>query len=659
MGIRDNESNQNQPEQPKAQPQPTGRGPTGYGGNVGAAAPKPAARGLNDPRDINTVFRRSGQMDGGEERTSQAFTAIRDAYKTEVEMQRMPDDFHLIRFDSETHRVGRSSILVVKVAQVAQKTAVAIRVVMLDSDRPLRKRKEWVGQTQIEVTTFSQDVYTEKYWAKVVNTVFNQLGIQPEGRDVTAIDAGPILVPRHFDFKLESVEVKRLLIDSVNRVDDGIQIFAGEVPFRIEDLKPINENGQAASNTRFVASFDFTAEPKFDIVGNPIRSDVIVRMGAQVEGDTKDEDEFYEENTALNELSCFVGVEFTGGRVIGGQPQGGWGSPNQQQVTQPFMPTVVITNNCPAPHIQSQTGEFYMLGLSNAFRLTYNYAWLEALKPRLGVKGVDWKDIGALGYKMPFSEFQYVDLKAKNYSDQNFLEFVRHAMEAMPAFLIDVQPMSENSAFETFLLDAATPGKYQNQARKRLIAAADNLTSGRFSQAIAEGDPLVRHTNQEILLGRWVDDQGQIRDLRELDVLAMLNITKGDQVAFDEWYAIFCGNNPGGFGTMPAAMRLDRLEKLTRQYAGSRVEVTGRAARLALTPGFIKALDDATAGAGLQVELENISQVLGGNQRFAGNQFMSQFAVDGQAHIHQGGSTVNQNRGHVYQGNVAGSGRYY
>lgn len=655
MSVRDKNEGQTQPEQPK------GQGPSNYGAQTGPVPEQPRQQkhGLNDPRNINAVFRRSGQMEGGEERTSEAFTALRDAYRTEVEMQRMPDDFNFIRFDRESQRVGRSSILVAKVARINQKQVVAIRALLLDSDQRMKPRKEWVGQTQIEVPVFSQDVYTDRYWGKATEAVLRQLGISGDHNTVKVIDAGPLLVPQSFEFKLESMDVKRLLIDSVNRIDDAVQIFAGEPPFRIEDVKAREVDGRPALNTRFIASFDFTGDPTYDIVGNPIRSDITVRMGAQVEGSEKDEDEFYEENTDLNVLNAFVTATYTGGRVMANQPQQGWGMPNQQHVTQPFLPTIVATGVSPAPHIQSQTGEFYMLGLSNLFRLTHRYAWLEALKPRVGVKGVDWKDIGALGHKMPFSEFKHVDLKEKNYSERDFLEFIQNAMEPSPAFMIDVHPMSENSAFEAYLLDAAIPGEYQAAARSKIIQAADNLTSGRFSKLIAENDPLVIHSKQEILLGSWVDDKGELRDLRELDEIAMLNLTKGDQVAFDEWYSIFCGTNPGGYGSMPSPVRLDKLEKLTRHYAGSRVEVTGRGARLVLTPGFIKALDEATAASGLRVELDNISHVLGGNQRFTGNQFMSQFAVDSQANIHMGGPNMGQSRSHVYQGNTAGSGRYY
>jgi hypothetical protein len=581
---------------------------------------------------LNQHLRRSGSYDRSESRSSEALRGLQESRRQALESQALQDDFELIRFDRDANRVGLPSILVTKTVKVKGVVYAVVRTLLLEAEGiRLQPRVEQFGAQRVELPTRAQDVFNDTYWNRITDFMRRSKGTS----DMPVLDAGPLVVPADFDFK-DDMDVTRILISSVNRCDDIVARLMGEEPFAIEHFKRQEE--------RLTARIDFTGEPVHNVVGHPVRSDVVVTMNRAVPQFQQEED-FYERETSFNSVAGFVNLEYAPAPQ---QQQVQWGQP--QQETQLFTPSFVITDVSQADWIQAQTPELYLLAISNAYRVTAGTAWVRSFLPQVGKGGVDTRDIGALGYMTQAG--QKIETKSDSFTDEDFVKLMTALVRPNPSFLLDVDPVGDHASIENYFVDAAFEGPHQQKANQKLIQAADNLTGGRFSQHFnSRESQLVIPYGQEIHTGYYIGEDGEKRDIRDLDVLAMLNLCKGNVSDFMEWYRTLCDTS------MPAAMRLQQRERFERQFLDKGLKITGRAIRLLLAPAFIEALDAATREAGLHVDLENVTSVMGA-QRFVGNTMINQYTVSRNANLGYGQTAVNPASGPSHMG-VTSSGRMY
>lgn len=627
MAINDtNEQQQQQPRQPKPQPQ---------GNPYGQAQQQQQTQVHAGFGRLNQIFQRSGAVDQNDTRSIEALRGLKEVEREVLESQGLKDDVELIRFDRNTQHVGLSSILVVKTVRLGSNMAAVVRTLMLESDTVrLKPRVEQVGNMRIEVPVRPQDVFNNVYWSRIEKFLRTQRGL-PE---LMVYNAEALVIPAEFDFN-DTAAVTRLLITSNNRCDDLIAHLQGEEPLNISKVK--------APEDRLTARLDFTGQPTTNIVGNPIRADILISMNRNTAGEQQSEDDYYDRETEFNEVAGFINLEYAPEQTQ--QPQGAWGQPQGPQPL--FTPTFVITQVRQANWIAAQTPELYLLALSNAFRVTAGTQWVKAFLPVVGAKtkGPDIRDVGALGYMTPAG--QRVDTKTDTFTDQDFVDFMAALVRPKPVFLIDVDPVGDHAGVENYFIEAAMGGPNSARAAQKLVQAANNLTGNRFSEYFnAAETPVVVPYGQEVHLGYYIDDNGEKRDIRDLDVLAMLNLTQGNITDFMNWYQTLCDTS------MSAAQRLQKRELIEREYLGKNLKITGRATRLLLTPQFIEALDAATRAAGLYVEFEDMTSIMAG-QRFVGNTLVNQYMVSNTARMGYGATTQTQ-ASPVY-GGVATSGRLY
>lgn len=580
---------------------------------------------------LNQHLRRSGSYDRSESRSSEALRGLQESRRMALESQALGDDFELVRFDRDANRVGLPSILVTKSVKVAGTVYTISRTLLLESEGiRLPARVEQFGNQRVEVPTRAQDVFNDTYWNRVTEFVRRSKGVM----DMTVVDAGALLIPAGFDFKDDMV-VSRVLISSVNRCDDVIAKLLGEAPFSIEQFRRNDE--------RLTAKIDFTGQLNHTVTEEPVRSDLMVVMN-RASAQLQKEDDYYERETEFNSVSGFINLEYAPAQQAAPVQ---WGQ--QAPETQLFTPSFVITDVAQADWIQAQTPELYLLAISNAYRVTAGTAWVRSFLPTVGKSGVDARDIGALGYMTPTA--QRIETKSDSFTDEDFVQVMTTLVRPSPTFLMDVNPLGDHAAIENYFIDAAFGGPNQSKAIQRLIQAADNLTGGRFSQYFNAKDQAVVIPYGEVHLGYYIGDDGEKRDIRDLDVLAMLNLSKGNVSDFMDWYRTLCDAN------IPAALRLQQREGFERQFLGKDLKITGRAVRLLLTPAFIEALDSATRDAGLQVDLENVTNVMGA-QRFVGNTMINQYTVSRNATMGYDHGAGVQSAGPSHAG-VTSSGRLY
>lgn len=625
MAVNDRTTQNTPPQQPGAQPQQQ---------QQQQQRPAQQHAGFSS---INQQFQRGGSIDNIETRSAEALKALDEAVREARESQRLDErPLELTRFDRDTNRVGMASILVTRRQVIQGQASVAVYVLMLDNPEVrLRPRITQFGAQTVETKTLAQDVFSESYWGKITDFMSRKLGAQPN--QLVVAQAGAQLVPHTFDFS-DKLAVEKLLIGAANRCDDVLASIHGEQPFNVASIR--------AENERFTARFDISDEPRSSNTGLPIRSDVVVHMNLSNNAKSTAQDDFYESDTELNSVSGYVNLEYSPPETIAGyNPQY---YPGQPMPTQLFTPTFVITSVNQADWIRMRTMELYLLAISNAYRVTAGNSWVRVFAPRVGVKGIDPRDIGALGYLT--QEGKMIPTKGEAFSQQDFEDLLTLLVKPLPTFLIDVDPLGENSSIENYFIDAAFANANQQAAIDKIIGAANNLTGGRFSKYF-EGGNLFDPYGQPIHLGYYEDQEGQVRDIRDLDVLAMLNYTEGNLQEFTTWYRTVCDTS------MPPEFYSAQRENFEKQFLGKTVRITGRAYRLAINPKFIMALEAAVTEAGVVVNYEDVSSVFGA-QRFVGNSMVNQYTVSGAARITQPG--YGQGPATYQSGPMTGGqGRYY
>lgn len=584
---------------------------------------------------INAMFQRSGRTEGGDARAAEALNIFNRLKEAAVATQDLQNDFQILRFDRDHNMVAWSSLLIVKRQNIGGQAVIAVRPLIMPNAQiqaPTRKLQinNGLQVDHIDVEVDVQTIFTQKYWNRVTEYVSKQLGIT----NARIVLTSAYNIPAAFDLKEELI-LKALLVKSVNLCDDMLQRHAGEVPFSVSILKGTDEVLTAKIDTREL--------PVLDVLGHPIRSDMVIGLARSPKQGQQD-NEFYAADTQLNQASVAIDVEYNG-QSQQQQQQSMFG--NQQVQHSPcFTATVTITDIRQASWIKANTPEMYILGMSNAFRVTGGAAWAKGFLPRVGVSK-DFRDAGALGWLSKLAS--KVDTKTDAFKDEHFIELINVMIQPHPVFQIDLDRMGENGAIEGLWIDAAG-GPNQQRAVQLIIKSINNLIGGGFEKYFDHTtQALLTLTGQEIEKGFYLDSEGEKRDKRELGVLGALNACEGNLQEWMNWYGSQLNTN------IHPALRQKQSRNYDKQYLGASVTYTGtKVVRAILNPKLIEALDAALTNAGLQVAMDNIGNLAGG-QRFQGNVNIQNFAVQGTAH------TVNPmgNIGGGFQQNFGGVGSFY
>lgn len=596
----------------------------------------PSKSQINPHRGLNQRFNRSGSFDRSEARSAELLAAMNAAVKAATESQDLVGIQEIYRFDRDENRVGLPAVLVVKSAAIeGVGNVTAVRAILVNTPTinltPLAQQN---GTVRHEAQATAKDAYTANYFAQIEAFLTRQFGQPP-----TVYDAGAISLPVSFDLT-DPQAVMAITMDSINRCDDVLARVSREQPFKASELRSDNE--------RLVARIDFTGAPRFNIAGLPVRSDITVSMSRAENAKPQyngEYDPYQDPDRLLNSVSAYVNLEYLDPMARQQAMAAKIGMQNMGMINPeslpPWQPTIVITEVAQAPWILAKTMEMYFLAFSNAYRATNQMAWARVLLPRMGVKGVDIKDIGAIGYLTPSKKM--IDTKSDSFKETDFTALMRSMVNPSPVFVLDIDPVGENSGIESYILEAAGNGPNASTAAASIVAALDNLTDKRFSTKFKElgGDKLFVLANQEVDLGYYTAADGEVRDIRDLDTIAVLNQTKTDDAAFLAYYGTLCDPNMG---------RVEALSKranFERQYLRQDLVITGRAQRVYATEAFIVALDKAVAESGAVVNMATDIQNVMGAVRFAGNSVVGNYAVSGTATMNYGGQQ---------HGNVAGQG---
>lgn len=489
-------------------------------------------------------------------------------------------------------------------------------VLIEDSNEPLQPRVETHGGRQIQIDRLASDVYDNDY-QRIANGVLQAAFGGKELRPCS----GQIVFK---GFTLEDKTALRNL--AINALKPPLMDVVSSAPDFVEmDLTKYLRDAKLSVNIDFNNT---TTSTKTDYAEMPVRSPVSLKLiGTSNQRANSAQINAAEQTTVVSELGGYVDVVWAPNEVAVNPYL-----PVQQQV-QKFAARFVMTNleNRLLMTIPSQ-----LLALATSLSLRDSNNWFPAFMPKsTSGKEVDITDVGALNIEanVENAKAQYgtrMNTKAATFTQQSLGAFLSMAVRPGLIYSLDVSMCGADTWYNEVFMAAAAGNA---SAQKAIIDAANTLTGGHFGRHWNAADSAVFVNDDIIQLGFYINKDGQKRDIREIDYLAVLNLVgEKNPASGADWSQTYLNLN------YPLVQRLDARRKMITELVRGDVRFTGYARRVTFTNVFLDTLITACRAAGLEMSIN--SNMLGidyNAQRSAWMNFGSSAVLPGSTQMFQMG----------------------
>jgi len=553
-----------------------------------AAAPTPQAKHFNqstgqtpgpartDKGTIGSLRNSPVSRSGISEMAHQFATRLR---KRIEEFQGQDRDMYTVQLlDNKTSRTHYSLVLITKAAQKGSEVYAATYGYLIESSASKLPPRNFNWQNQqYSLQTCPSDAVDGDLISRINEHLTTNF--LPTDAKISVVQVQ--VLPNEFVLNDDSTQViERFLFNATQALSTEL-VKGGVVQEQPASAKLIANGGQP------IVGRDNDPPPLFDSVGLPIRSDFAISLRQSTE---TNQNVWRPNDVAqpdLTRLEGYMDLDYRDPRL--GQQGFVNGYPDPNAHLKIYTPRFVITRLDVLTEII--TPELVLLALSTAAFVGLNNMWLEAFRPRKSNDDINLRDITAIGLETPLTG-QLERLPAPGLSDlPKFYQMLLLGMTSDIRFSLDIDEAGD----QTWLLSDFYRASHGDAGGvQNIIAAANRLTNGIFGTRWSTNNRIAIDENNRIALGYWNDDAGQKRDLRELDYVAMLNLTADrDITRLHDWNATF--NAQTG---EPLEVRLERRERIARELIAS-YTLKGWARRIVLAPEFIITLANSIAEAGL------------------------------------------------------------
>lgn len=514
------------------------------------------------------------------------------------------DGYDLIQVDCNQNALAVSASLLVRAEQVGTKVYASVFTYLIEASAGRlvpRTFQSTSGVHEIPVTV--GDLFDDLYWDRVRHIVITSLGV-PE---IEVLDGGAMVIPTNYNFED---------IDGVIRTTAYYGI-AGILSSLDYHLKAHNNNfnvGAIGKRDRLVAHMEYNPDQVYDAAGNPVRTDVAITVSGIADQPTQagqaPSPSAQQRTIPLVRVAGFVDLIYhqktAGGLQIDQMQQMMMMQAGVQLPQTSYVPRFVQTLN--EAYFDEVSLETILFGFLAVDLLNTNLAWTHVFKPRYGVDAEhDLRDVGALGYEVQLHEagLGKIDTRSSTFTSEKLADILRRSIAPEMVFSVDIPEVGEMSVLND-VFRAAAMG--YPEANRQLIAAADHMLCGKFSEFFPAGAPFVINDDNRIPLGVYHDGES-VRDLRDLDYLAMLNICTDTEIRkVMDWSSSNDDTN------IPEDIRLDTRCRLINATLND-PKILGWARRVTISAQASKAMAEAFRANGLMIAPENLVQINATAQR--------------------------------------------
>lgn len=459
-------------------------------------------------------------------------------------------------------------------------------VLLEDTGERLTPIMDNINGQQVEILKVTSDAFdnvlAQKAFDKVAQT-FNT-------SEVHAIDG--CVLPA--DFNLED-----------NRSVYAIALNAGwacgtDLETRTQGFNDLNL-ADIRNESSLNVTLAFQRKQLIDAVGSVMRSDVLINFDSRKNNQNN---KFASVNSGdkevkISEVSGFVDLVW-----LENQQNAFNAYAQQNAYMQPGVPMQkyaarLIITNLANNHIYSMSS--VLLALATSISVKDDNNWIQAFRPvPTAGKEIDMADIGALNIeanmmKDPSGYGIRVDTKSDNFRLEDLGQLV--AAMIKPGLMISMDcPEAGPQSWYLSVFSAASMGS--QKAYKAIYDAALVLTNGAFGRYFPEGTPMFTDTNNRIHNGYYIDKNGQKKDIRDIDHLAVCNLVGERNPQFiKDWSDTFLRTQ------YPQPLRLAARKKMISALTGETAIFTGFSQRVTFTGAFLDALTAGIAEVGLAIRI--------------------------------------------------------
>ncbi len=478
-----------------------------------------------------------------------------------------------------------------------------------------------VGGMAIEDRHYASNAYDKDFAVAARQLVMDRSAFARTGMEPVFAEAA--LVPAIADLENKD-EINRMLIS-------GLLACRTILNQTREDWKdfvlPLETNQQF--NLRSKVKIDRRQQHRRDYMGMPVRNDISITLETNIPQPNQNyynQQQQYQKkipNVVIGHATAYMDMAY-----MGRNPSGMMNFGAQYQA--PYALTCVLTS-LESASLTSINGQG--LVLASVFSLYENHVALQALDPIPGKKD-DMHNIGTLNIEANVvgSDANSMQNPMLGLAQQrgaevdvhsaNFNEVAQYkALLFNPRFelALDVSECGADTWLNSVFIAAAMGNPDANQA---IFDSWNALTNGKFAANLQAmnlmGAPFFVFAGR-VLMGHYTNPEGQIRDIRDFDHLAMMTILgRNDPAAMQRW------TNARLNLSLAENIRFHEQRSLISHAAQTdEINFTGLASRLKPNMGVMTALSKALSDSNLRISATNNNN-LDMTQRFV-PQVMNQF----------------------------------
>ena len=569
--------------------------------------------------NVNSQHRGIVSRNMSGETVQKIFDGLMDRAKRVMDEKTL-ESFRFLVLDSNQLQVNYSSILVCMKEVHQGATHIGVYDLMIEgSGRPLQPNITTIDGHTIETIFTPSDIYNHKsHWDTVKKFVVDTFGV-----NALVHDAGCTVIPTELD---KDIPVERFQ----DWLHNSVQAVWAVLDIKLGSEAPAFTLAEFGEKDVLTARSEYGSVHGTNLVGLPVREDIELTVSATNNADTQGLD--MRPPRELTRVTGYIDLMYNPQHQQA-QQFGGFNMMQQPQAPGiMYQPRLILTS------VESMTDvvtmELQLLALSTAVQLGRGGNWWNAFRRPLknyneganARKGVNLRDVGAIGYEIkdhatPGQPGNKIDTSATNFGDQQFAQMMSIFFNQQLLYTMDIEEAGELSWLQQTFIAAANKNE---EARASILQAANRLTLGRFEKHFPFDAPVCFDDADRIHLGYYTNSDGHLRDLRELDYLAILNLAgKDDPTLVEKWERTHLDRN------IPLAVRLHERKTIIDRLLSGSVVVKGFARRITFSEQFIKALSDSIEEAGLSVRPGNMVDTFNQGATRGGYSFQGQLVNPG------------------------------
>lgn len=376
----------------------------------------------------------------------------------------------------------------------------------------------------------------------------------------------------------------------------------------------------AERDANLVVRTTFNNPQTHDVLGNPVRSDIIIDFTAAPANANQVQYQANERVSPIATASGFMDIQWNPATQQVMYP-GMFGQQPGQQHHQKYIARFVMTS------LESAGGltiPAQLLALVSAVQLREGNNWVKAFDPNTGFAGeFDPHDIGAIGIECNFENNPNgigvrVDTRKEAFKQEHLAVMIGIAFQPGLIMSLDVPECGDSTWYNGVF---AASGAGDIGATEAIVAGANRLTNGIFTKYFQNRNTVVVDESNRIHMGYYTDRNGIKKDIRDIDYLTVLNMVGDrDPVVARNWSNTFTQTN------VPLNYRLSKRKQIITSLF-SDVKFTGFARRVSFDAFFMESLLKAIAEMNLTIRQINpyndIQSQVRGQSPFASQTLMS------------------------------------